>query len=172
MTITNLTALFRKLDYIFTNKVYYLNSPVFIGRNYLSDYEGTDWKKYIPAKIINLKPGGYDRVFIPYPKHITNRDFELLLLCWYPKSVSPIHDHAKNGCAIKVLEGTLTEIQYNFGSDTLKKTVENKMLLNSTHYTDNRYYCHKIVNRTNKISYSLHLYSSRNHPTGIFGEPK
>jgi hypothetical protein len=172
MSIKNLTSLFRKLDYIFTDKVYYVNSPVFIGRNYLSDYNGEDWKIYIPKKEINLKEGKYNRIYIPYPKQIINRDFELLLICWYPNVESPIHNHSKNGCAMKILEGELTEIQYNFRSKTLTKTLENKMPLNTTNYTDSKYYYHKIINRSDKISYSLHLYSPPNQITDIFGEPK
>lgn len=171
MPLRNLTSLFRKLDYIFVNKIYYQNPPVLIGRNYLLDYEGTDWKTYIPKNRINLKPGGYDRIYIPYPTDITNRNFELLLLCWYPNAVSPIHNHAKHGCSIKVLEGELTEIQYSFGYDTLKKTIENRLPLHSTNYTDNKYYYHKILNKSDKISYSLHLYSPVNSTTSTFTEP-
>ena len=73
---------------------------------------------------------------------------------------------------MKILEGELTEIQYNFRCKTLTKTLEHKLPLHTTNYTDNKYYYHKIINRNDKISYSLHLYSPPNQITDIFVEPK
>ena len=162
MTLKNLTSLFRKLDYIFTNKIYYLNPPVFIGRNHLSDYDGIDWKIYIPKKRINLESNGYDKIYIPYPKTAKNRDYELALICWYPNSSSNIHNHAKGGCAFKVLESQLIESQYNFKYKNFEKTFENKLYKNNTKYIENTYYYHKMTNSDTKTAYSLHLYSPPN----------
>lgn len=38
---------------------------------------------------------------------------ELLVLCWKPGQVTPIHDHAGSTGAVRVLRGTATEIQYD-----------------------------------------------------------
>ena len=37
-------------------------------------------KNSFPKKEINLKEGKYERIYIPYPKQIINRNFELLLI--------------------------------------------------------------------------------------------
>jgi cysteine dioxygenase len=38
-----------------------------------------------------------------------------LILCWRPGQASPIHDHRGSGCAVRVLEGTASEIKYDRG---------------------------------------------------------
>jgi cysteine dioxygenase len=37
---------------------------------------------------------------------------ELLVLCWASRQASPIHDHRGSACAVKVIEGIATEVQY------------------------------------------------------------
>lgn len=43
-----------------------------------------------------------------------NDMFQLLLLSWKSGQFSPIHDHGQSVCAVKVLQGTATEITYGF----------------------------------------------------------
>jgi cysteine dioxygenase len=42
-----------------------------------------------------------------------NEQFELLVLCWSPGQVSPIHDHAGEHCWMAVLDGQLEEQQFH-----------------------------------------------------------
>ena len=38
--------------------------------------------------------------------------YEVLMLCWKSGQRSPIHDHARSVCGVKVLQGKLTEVRY------------------------------------------------------------
>ena len=38
--------------------------------------------------------------------------YEVLLLCWRSGHRSPVHDHARSVCGVKVLQGKLTEVRY------------------------------------------------------------
>jgi len=38
--------------------------------------------------------------------------YELLLLTWRSGQRSPIHDHAKSVCGVKILQGTMAEVRY------------------------------------------------------------
>ena len=70
----------------------------------LQDYKGDDWKLY---QNNNIKTD-YIR-----NKVYSNKYFEIILISWGPNSKSKIHDHSKNGCAFKVLQGELVEYLYN-----------------------------------------------------------
>ncbi|KAJ1992524.1 hypothetical protein H4R33_000980 [Dimargaris cristalligena] len=43
-----------------------------------------------------------------------NGQFNLLILAWGPGQKSPIHDHARSHCVMKVLDGSLIETQYHW----------------------------------------------------------
>jgi cysteine dioxygenase len=43
---------------------------------------------------------------------LSTEQLELLLLCWRPGQISPIHDHAGSACIVRVISGTATEIIY------------------------------------------------------------
>lgn len=50
-----------------------------------------------------------------YTRNLISTDhqtYTLLLLCWNPTKVSPIHDHPCNGCWMRVLKGTVNEKRY------------------------------------------------------------
>lgn len=46
-----------------------------------------------------------------------NKNYHALLLCWKSGQRSPIHDHQGSACGFRLLEGTATEIQYDFALD-------------------------------------------------------
>ncbi len=66
-------------------------------------YSGSDWKKYTKFCRKN-----YTRNLV-----FQNSKFEILIICWNKEQVSPIHDHPKNGCILKLLQGTLIEECYS-----------------------------------------------------------
>ena len=37
---------------------------------------------------------------------------ELLIMCWNPGQLTPIHDHTGSACAVQVISGAITEITY------------------------------------------------------------
>lgn len=64
-----------------------------------------DWKKY--AKFDKYK---YTRNLV----HEGNGKFNLMLLCWAPGNQSTIHDHTNSHCFVKVLDGALREVSFDY----------------------------------------------------------
>ena len=94
-----------------------------------------------------------------------NDKYELILIKWKPNSESLIHDHASNGCLLKVIDGELIESLYNKNLELIKET---KYQSGDINYIDNHIGYHKIKNIHNQESYSLHLYSPPNHEIKYF----
>lgn len=46
-------------------------------------------------------------------------NIEILVMCWKSGQLSPIHDHRGSACAVKVIQGTATEITYVKNSGVL-----------------------------------------------------
>jgi cysteine dioxygenase len=53
-----------------------------------------------------------------------NGKFNLMILCWGEGHGTAIHDHADAHCFMKVLQGTLTEVQFNWPD--AKKVAHNR----------------------------------------------
>ena len=51
---------------------------------------------------------------VSYTRNLVARDerFELMILCWGPGQVSPIHNHEGQDCWMAVLEGDIEEVRY------------------------------------------------------------
>lgn len=92
-------------------------------------------------------------------------NYELILIKWKPNSESLIHDHASNGCLLKVIDGKLEETLFNQKLELIKETIYHKGEIN---YIDNFIGYHKIKNLSNNPTYSIHLYSPPNHNTNYF----
>ncbi len=45
--------------------------------------------------------------------------YELLVMCWLPGQHSPVHDHGGSACAVKVVQGAVTETRYALARDGL-----------------------------------------------------
>jgi len=63
-----------------------------------------DWQRFAVAE---EEEGKYSRNLIA-----RNKYFTLMLLCWPPKAVSPIHDHGGSECWLRVVQGALEERYY------------------------------------------------------------
>lgn len=122
---------------------------------YIQNYNSTDYKKYI-----NLKKNAYNRTLI-----YKNYDFDIYLITWDKKCKSKIHNHSENGCIVKVLEGSLIENIYN---KELEKVKTNILPKKSVSFISNNIGFHNIINDTDNISMSLHIYSPPNHKTKYF----
>ncbi|XP_050686474.1 cysteine dioxygenase-like [Eriocheir sinensis] len=125
-----------------------------------------DWKKY--AK--------FDRL-LPYTRNLIdegNGKFNLLMLCWGPSQSSPIHDHADAHCFMKLMQGSLTEVRFDWPEEQgersemteeeqgkhMKQTGVNEMKLNGVYYINDSLGLHRVENRSHSEgSVSLHLYS-------------
>ena len=121
----------------------------------LEQYNEDDWKQYVL-----IKENQYNRI-----KLFENKHFEVLLLVWDTKQEAHIHDHAENGCWLKLLKGKLKESIYSKSFDLLKMNEVNEN--NISFMTNDKGY-HSIENINNDISVSLHIYSPPNHKTNFF----
>tara|TARA_Y100000780_G_C13621221_1_gene392618 strand:- start:263 stop:718 length:456 start_codon:yes stop_codon:yes gene_type:complete len=121
-------------------------------KNLLEKYQNIDWKKYCSFNDLN------------YKRNLIHRDklFDIYLICWNTKQFSPIHDHPKNGCLLKILDGELKEELYNFTNDKLVKIKTNILKKNNISYLEHNKVLHKIINFNNK-TVSLHIYSPTNY---------
>lgn len=113
----------------------------------LQAYSGEDWRLSIC-----FSEEGYSRSCLR--KTI---DFEILLICWQGRQQSTIHDHPKNGCLQKVLQGKLTEER--FSAQDLKLIKAITLEPGAVSYINNMQAFHKITNATDKPAISLHVYS-------------
>lgn len=120
----------------------------------LKEYNGKDWEDYIEYN--NKK----------YNKKVAFKNdlFEIVVISWDTNQSSPIHDHASNGCLLKILKGKLLEERYENIYKIKKKTILKK---NNISYIEGTEILHKIINNTEK-SVSLHIYSPADYIANIY----
>ena len=108
----------------------------------LKNYNGSDWKEYIKLNKIR-----YNRNIV-----YKNNNLELIIVTWNKNQSTEIHEHPKNGCLFKILQGNIDEYLYN------DKIQFNNYKINDIKYIDNSIGKHKMIN-DDEICISLHLYS-------------
>lgn len=126
-------------------------------KSIIEKYIGQDWKNYI-----NVDPIHYYR-----KKVFECNDFDIHIITWDKLQKSKIHNHADFGCLNKILLGSLQETIYktnNLANPLLIK--QNN--LNDISYIDNTIGYHKIENKNNNFSVSLHIYSPPRFKTKYF----
>ena len=128
-----------------------LDFPVKQVSNFLKDYSvsALDKKKYE-----HYNDNNYTRNLV-----YKDKKFEILIVCWGPKSSAPIHGHEGEKCWAKVIEGELTINNY-------KKLTENPLKLKQISsnickkgYLDGPADIHSVKNISDKNSSSLHIYA-------------
>lgn len=122
--------------------------------NELINYNGVDWKNYV------LSSPKADYLKCVYPSEYTHQMYAIIIISWNKDKYIDIHNHADNGCAFKILDGSLKETVYDTHLNKLYTTQLNK---NNTSYLHNSFGFHSITT-TNK-AYSLHIYSPSNYNT-------
>jgi len=136
-----------------------------------------DWRKY--AKFDRYR---YTRNLVDEG----NGKFNLMILCWGEGHGTAIHDHANAHCFMKVLQGTLTEVQFTWpdakkvvhkrdanGND--QKVLEEKsraqLELNEVAYINDSIGLHRVENLSNvNPAVTLHLYSPPYSSCHVFNE--
>ena len=90
----------------------------------------------------------------------THRDFEIILLCWLPNQMAPIHGHEGEKCWFKVISGSLQICNYSIKSlNPLDLKLEEE--INATKgYLDGPADIHSIENCSNKPVITLHIYAN------------
>ena len=117
---------------------------------YLNNYFETDYKKYI---ILNEFKYNSERIYI-------DDEIEVFIITWNKNQETKIHNHAKNGCFLKILEGSLVENVFNF--DNLNKSGTKILRKGDISYMDDSIGLHSVKN-LDDISVSIHIYSPPNH---------
>ena len=117
---------------------------------YLNNYFETDYKKYI---ILTEFKYNRERIYI-------DDEIEVFIITWNKNQETKIHNHAKNGCFLKILEGSLVENVFNF--DNLNKSGTKILRKGDISYMDDSIGLHSIKN-LDDISVSIHIYSPPNH---------
>eukprot|EP01116_Phalansterium_solitarium_P023528 TRINITY_DN8284_c0_g1_i2.p1 TRINITY_DN8284_c0_g1~~TRINITY_DN8284_c0_g1_i2.p1 ORF type:complete len:673 (-),score=239.38 TRINITY_DN8284_c0_g1_i2:165-2183(-) len=109
-----------------------------------------EYKQYVKWDHCN-----YTRNLVSYDEHFT-----LMLICWSPGQMSPIHDHSGSSCWVKVLEGELTEVVYDVEGGELRVLSESTLLPDSVAYIDDSIGVHKMGNANTQMgAVTLHCYA-------------
>lgn len=93
-----------------------------------------------------------------------------LVLVWSPGKGSPIHDHGKAHCLMKILYGSLTETRYAFPDENTEQgpmTVlsEKTYKENEVTYMADELGLHRVTNRGSDFAVSLHRTSPSPSPS-------
>ena len=111
---------------------------------------------------IDSKINNFIDTYVKIPIKVNDK-FDIYILIWN-KCITKIHNHAKNGCIMKVLKGSLLENRFD---EKLKKISSNKIDENSISYIDDSLGYHNIQNNK-ELCVSLHIYSPPNFNTLYF----
>lgn len=121
----------------------------------IQDYNGTDWINHCSFDTIGLTR---NKIYLSF-------NIEVLILTWKAGYETLPHDHAKNGCWLKVLKGNLSETRYtkDLEERSLKQLSEGEVS-----FMSNEYGYHSIHNYTDEVVSSIHIYSPPLHKTKYF----
>ena len=132
-------------------------------KNILNSFPETNYRELLDAFRTKSSHSIYNNHYYKF-RIYSNNNYEINIINWNNHSRSKIHNHAENGCILKVLEGSLLEKKYN--TDLLLIDT-NTLEPGKTHYINNTE-LHSIENTNNGISYSLHIYSPPNFSAKTF----
>tara|TARA_B100000902_G_scaffold399814_1_gene472720 strand:- start:3872 stop:4321 length:450 start_codon:yes stop_codon:yes gene_type:complete len=133
------------------------NNKLYDLKNYVKQYSGDDWKKYV-----SFTDDTYKKNLVK-----KNDELEMIVICWNNNQVSGIHDHPSNGCILKVLQGELEEHNYCNINNKLELLNVNLCKENSISYQEGKNGLHSIKNNDNK-TISLHIYSPPNYKLSFY----
>ncbi len=133
------------------------NNKLYDLKNYVKQYSGDDWKKYV-----SFTDDTYKKNLVK-----KNDELEMIVICWNNNQVSGIHDHPSNGCILKVLQGELEEHNYCNINNKLELLNVNLCKENSISYQEGKNGLHSIKNHDNK-TISLHIYSPPNYKLSFY----
>ena len=149
MNLTNLISNLRRVDISNYNKLFRYSAL-------LKNYRTEDWIEYLDKSKIQK-----------FQKNIIHRDnqFEMYLINWPIEYQSTIHNHAENGCLMKVLQGHLEEKIYTDKLDFIESKLKYK---GDISYIDDTIGFHSVNNNDTINATTLHIYSPPLHKTEYF----
>lgn len=176
-TINGLDKLVQELHRIFRDDVVDIEHVSEVMASYRSN--PADWKKF--AKFDRFR---YTRNLVDEG----NGKFNLMILCWGPDHGSAVHDHADAHCFMKMLQGKLSEVRFQWpdqehverdeedGDDgaegrPLEELSRTDLLLNDVCYINDSMGLHRVENPSHSDpAVSLHLYCPPFSSCSVFNQ--
>ncbi len=84
--------------------------------------------------------------------------FELILICWAPGAITPVHNHSEQDCWMYQISGTLDEKRYTKPQGQLNVTQASKLRQGQFTYMHDRMGFHSLENKGTNRAMSLHIY--------------
>lgn len=101
-----------------------------------------------------------------YTRNLVARtdDFELVVLCWEPARISPIHDHSNSDGWVRGMRGTIEEIWYQYkkhanGTLSVTKGRVAQLGVGALTYINDNIAWHTVGNPGDTRAVTLHCYS-------------
>lgn len=114
--------------------------------------------------------GKHESCDVGYVKELVHRGgrFEIYIIRWAPGSTSKIHDHAEQGCIMKLLTGSLAETQFDpISLQPMKSSVYTTQT--SPSFIHNSSAVHSVGNQSTDLhAVSVHIYAPPNHVARTF----
>jgi cysteine dioxygenase len=155
-SVSTLDELIEELHVLFSGDSVNVDQIYALMRSYKSN--PAEWRKYAVSD-----RNKYTRNLV----NAGNGKFNLMILCWGEGHGSSIHDHADSHCFMKMLEGELTELRYDWPTES-QENEEMKPLvpcskaildLNNVCYINDSLGLHRVENSSHtNPAVSLHLY--------------
>lgn len=149
------------------NSSQYFKASSFILNEYYK-FNNNDWKKYINTS--NYNEYGYYKKCINVENYLNNIKIHCNIITWSPGAKTHIHGHNSMGCIMMPIKGYLIEnVIYSdiYNSLLLPKSENNIFKSNiitkgNTSYIDDEIGYHCIINESDSICVSIHLYYDYN----------
>lgn len=121
----------------------------------LEQYYGSDWKNHVEFGCTYNKKKIY-----------SDENIDVIIISWKKGQCSKIHDHPRNGCIVRILDGELEEETYKLTDCGLEFVNKNHLVTNSISYREDRTILHRITALHDCVS--LHVYSPSNFKMSLY----
>jgi len=151
-----------------------INIPQLVDYLNSSDVEG--FKKVAGKLEIPVEDWGKYAFFseTKYTRNCVARNdaYELILLCWEPGQITPVHCHNDQECWVHCIQGSFEEQRYVAGDEggKLKKDHQLHLMSERTSYMNDGMGYHSLANSSNGRAMTLHLYAGPINRARIYNQ--
>lgn len=96
------------------------------------------------------------------------KTWELILILWGPGSQTKIHGHNESKCWTQIVKGALTEKVYQ--GEMPELISEHILVSGENHFIEDSIGSHQIINKSDEIVVSLHLYADPIEKCSVYDE--
>jgi len=122
-------------------------------KDILFKYDYKDFKDLFHPERAEVGEGTYFRMAV------YNGRCSVFMMLWGPNAITAIHDHKDYDGYVKILKGSLTEIDYLPSDGFITRGEERSGSQGDSLYAD-RGAIHCVLNRTTELAVSLHVYNT------------